>query len=171
MAKKKILMSRIALLFLFIMLLLLYLGFPFDASSYKGSQETTGLYKIPGLSVLVKSSGNWDLFEYLCKKGDDCEATPTSGLRLSTISGGEDQEHEVVIDQAREWSDYSYIKLFVRSAINEPEKIYKVEKDESLPQAEVKNIGEGRDQVEAVVVPVSEVSNSYHEMAVTFKGN
>jgi hypothetical protein len=168
MVKKKMILSRIALILLFIIFFLFYLGFPFNTSLDTTKHDSSHLYQIPGLSVLVKSSENWDLFEYLCKEGDSCQETPTSGKRFSTISGGEDREHEVVIDQAEEWSDYSYVKLFVRPAVGSPNKVYKVENNALLPQARVEVIGQGNNQVEALLIPVSEISNSYYEMAATF---
>ena len=70
----------------------------------------------PGFSVSIESdSATWNLVEYLCNDLDECLSSLNSGRRLGTVSGGETDQHEVVVEYSADWAEYDYIKYFVRS--------------------------------------------------------
>jgi hypothetical protein len=150
-----------------------FLGYP-DKLFMKEEKSltTNNINAVRGLSVLIKAPGKWDLFEYACKRNENCEQSPAMGKRLSTVSGGEEGEeveHEVIIDYDETWSDYAKVKLFVRPAIDSKMQTFTIEESE-LPQAEIKLVGEEQDRIEAVLVPVATLNEGFHEMAVTFQG-
>lgn len=173
MAKKKSLVQLIFFALLFFLVLLSFLGYPDKLLIPEEESSSVEEMSVRGLSIMIKGSGKWDLFEYVCKRNENCEQSPTAGRRLSTVSGGgeAEEEHEVVIDYDETWSEYERVKLFVRPAPDSEEENFRVEEGSEIPRSEVRMIGEEKNQVEALIIPVNALGTSYHELAVTFESN
>lgn len=67
-----------------------------------------------GLKINVKSSGSWDLLEYLCKTKTECSQNVESGRRTQTISGGASEGHEVLVVPDESWTNYTYLKVYIK---------------------------------------------------------
>jgi hypothetical protein len=129
-------------------------------STMKQSSTTAGF----GVSI-VSSSATWDFVEYLCKTESECLSDLNSGRRLGTVSGGETDLHEVVIEYTPDWNDYEYVKYFVRSGWNSTGKIFNVVSLGEIPGSELYEITEGGEVYNVVLAPISSVKDSFYRSA------
>ncbi|MBU0649719.1 hypothetical protein KJ605_00745 [Patescibacteria group bacterium] len=75
--------------------------------------------KTDGVKVTVISpNSSWDLVQYLCENRDECQTSPTSGKWWAAVSGAPTPQegHEVFIQKSDGWQDYSYLKIYAKSA-------------------------------------------------------
>ncbi len=85
----------------------------------KTRKENVYQNKVDGLKVTVISpKASWDLVQYVCKSRDECEKSATSGKWWATVSGAptNDDGHEVFIEKASGWGDYTYFKVYAKSS-------------------------------------------------------
>jgi|GEM_PF-7022064 hypothetical protein len=85
----------------------------------KNRKENIYDAKAVGLKVTVISpKASWDLVEYLCDTREQCQTSLTGGKWWATVSGAPTTQdgHEVFIEKAADWTEYSFLKLVVREA-------------------------------------------------------
>ncbi|HXK52674.1 hypothetical protein H6802_01300 [Candidatus Nomurabacteria bacterium] len=120
----------------------------------------------PGFGVQISSkSGTWDLVEYLCKDYDSCVSNLTAGTRMGLVSGGVSDLHEVVVSAQDDWSNYSYIKFYVRPSWHSDPINYRVVSLGSIPFSKAVEISDGTRNVEVVVAPLENISSTYIQSA------
>ena len=121
----------------------------------------------PGLGIsVVSKSGTWDLYEYMCKTKDECEASLTSGRNWGIVSGGETAGHEVMIEASDEWKDYKYVKLFVKPSWLGSDNGYKVMETGGIPLSEIVGFTDEGKKIEALFIPVSSLFDKYRKSGV-----
>lgn len=132
----------------------------------RGAASTGNSHSAPGFSVsIVSASPTWDLVEYLCKSQEECSTSLTSGRRLGTVSGGETEFHEVIVEYSAEWQDYKYIKYFVRPGWNASDSNFTVSTLGDIPGSEVLSLAENGDEYVAVIAPISSLKNGFYTSA------
>ena len=118
----------------------------------------------PGFSVTVTSNnGTWELVKYLCKDLDECSASLTSGKRVGSIGGGSTSGYKVNVESSPDWSNYTYVKYFVKSGWGSATRTFSV-KELGSYEGSVKEVFE---EGEAVVSPVEKILNGY-QFSATF---
>lgn len=94
-------------------------GFSGFVLGSRSNKESVNTDKIDSYKVTVISpNSSWDLIQYLCKTHEECEKSSTAGTWWSAVGGAATtlDGHEILIDKSDKWSDYSFLKIFVRSS-------------------------------------------------------
>lgn len=139
---------------------------PTSSSDIRGASSEGNINDRPGFSVSITStSSTWDLVEYLCGSLDECTTSLTSGRRWGTVSGGQTDLHDVVVEYSDEWSNYEYIKYFVRSGWYAQGKDFNVVSAGNVPNSDVFKVSDGNESYDVVVAPVSVLSNGFYSSA------
>jgi hypothetical protein len=161
-----------ALLILIVAFLILSASFYFVFGSnlrkndIQGASSTKNGNSKHGFSILISSSTpSWDLVEYLCSSEDECTSGLTSGTRWGSISGGETELHEVILDYNNQWDSFGYIKLFVRSGLFSDESAFRIVDKGQIPDSKVYQIEEDGTTYDVVVIPTKMVSENFYESA------
>ena len=115
----------------------------------------------PGFSVAVASTGTWDLYEYLCTEDDACLESAASGKRYTTVSGAPTAGHEVVLTYSKDWENFDYIKLFVKSGWGVTAVDYNVNVLDSVASEAVTVLKDSSDDLEMLIIPVSAIDDNY----------
>lgn len=135
-------------------------------TNVRGVSTSRTLSTKPGFSVgVVSNSATWNLVEYLCNDIDECLSSLNSGRRLGTVSGGETDLHEVVVEYSADWAEYDYIKYFVRSGWYTSSGAFKVTALGDIPGSEMHIIEDNGEEFEVVVSPIVNVTNSFYSSA------
>lgn len=143
----------------------------YAAENVKGASTVGAVSDKPGFSVsVVSESPTWDLVEYLCTDEEECLSSLTAGRRLGTVSGGETDLHEVVVEYSTEWDDYEYVKYFVRSGWAGESASFKVSDLGDIPESALHEIKDGSVIYDVVLSPVTVVSGAFYTSA-TFSDN
>jgi hypothetical protein len=141
----------------------------FNASAsrnIRGATTSNNVNERPGFSVNITStSQTWDLVEYLCRTQEECTTSLTSGRRLGTISGGQTDLHQVIVEHTKEWDGYKYIKLYVRSGWYSAEREFNVISAGKIPGSQIYTLSEGSETYEVLVAPIAEVASTFFESA------
>lgn len=135
----------------------------------KGTSSDGTLFTTPGFSVsVVSNSETWDLIEFLCKDLQSCTTSLNSGNRLGTVSGGQTDLHEVVVSYTKDWSDYEYIKFYVRPGTfnQDISTNFKVLSLGDIPNSQVSTISDGITEYEVIIAPVKPLSQAFYTSGV-----
>lgn len=136
-----------------------------EEDSIKGASTVRQLTTNAGFSVAIVSTSTWDLVEYLCDDYDECISSLNYGRRLGTVSGGQTDLHEVVVEHSAEWKNYDYIKYFVRSGWYSPDSYFEITDLGDLPGSEIHEIYEDGEAYNVVLSPVSVVEGAFYPSA------
>lgn len=136
------------------------------ASDVQGASAVKNTLASSGFNVsIISNSATWDLVEYLCKTEEECLNSLNSGRRLGTVSGGETDLHEVVVEYSPEWDDYDFIKYFVRSGWYSGGRLFKVRDLGDMPGSVVKQVEDSGDTYDVVLSPISGIKSNFYNSA------
>lgn len=130
----------------------------------KGVKSTGISDSKPGLMFnVISPSGTWELIQYLCKTKDECDSSISSGKRLGSVGGGKTELQKVTLPVSPEWTDYSYIKVLVKSGWNSSsgKDLYKASVLDQASGTYRKVFGE----YESVIVPIETPVNTLVQVA------
>jgi hypothetical protein len=132
--------------------------------SVKGASSST-IYAKPGFSVkVVSKGGGWDLFQYLCKTIEECEISVDSGKRGGTVSGGSVDSKEIIIGFDPSWSEYKYIKYYVKPSWSNDAAVlrkFNVTDLGSYPDSISKEMG----GINFVISPLTDIQSKFQKSA------
>ena len=138
-----------------------------DSASQVMGASTTVSQMRPGFSVSISSlAQTWDLVEYLCETKEECLDSLTSGRRFNTVSGGQTELHDVVVNYSKEWDNYSYIKYFVRSGLYKQGTEFKIVNLGDVPGSSVHEVYDGTYKYSIVLLPIKSIQTSFYTSAV-----
>lgn len=152
--------------------LLGYYGFDFLDKSHDDVKGVSVIqHSSSGLSVLLTSPGTWDLYEYLCSDLTECLASPISGRRYASISGGAVSRHEIIVPYSKDWQDYEYLKMYVRSGWGSTAGKFSLETYGEKEGFVIEELSDGIESVAVLLVPTSSVEKEFAEEAGFFLSN
>ncbi len=119
-----------------------------------------------GFSILITSKSTWDLSEYLCG-GKECIEGVDSGKRFATVSGGATENHEVAIGYSKEWEQYEFVKLYVRSGWGASSTPFTILQGSNLSNlgAEIKTLDSN---INVLIIPTKSVKDNFVDSVATF---
>lgn len=137
-------------------------AFTYTKENYTNTERVKGVSSsilMAGFSVSIKSSDNWDFVEYLCSDLENC-------IKKSTISGGPSESHDLVVAFEPEWSSYNYIKVVTKPSWGTSTRAF----DLNLlhPDSMATTLEDNSVTYDALIIPVSEVSNTFIDMIAEF---
>ena len=119
-----------------------------------------------GLYVVVNSdTGTWDLNSYLCKSKLECLESLTSGVKLETKSGGRALGYEVDLVYENQWSDYSFLKVFVKPGWGAQGRAFKIIDPGVVKGASSEKINLDNVMYEVVLIPVRDLKSGFFKGA------
>jgi hypothetical protein len=129
----------------------------------KGVSTVGAIDVKPGFGISVTSQkGTWDTFVYLCKDKAECLASLDSGVRWTTVGGGEAADKDVFIEAKDSWKKYSYVKVFVKPGWGSPSRTFEARLEKVPLSVEKSSLEKDNEKVEIVVFPsIDTVSNFY----------
>lgn len=115
-----------------------------------------------GFSVTVNSDvGVWDLLQTACKTLDECKESVTSGKRVSTASGGVGYNNTVNVYKDPSWTDYNFLKLYVRAGWGSSTVGFNLEKAGDVPGLEITNMSESSASYDVAIVPLTSLTSFF----------
>jgi hypothetical protein len=153
----------VIVVFLMIPLGYWYLNYRASVKSVKGAKT---LEIQNGVYVVVNSNtGTWDLNSYLCKSKQECLESLTSGVKLETRSGGRALGVEVDLIYEDQWSDYSYLKIFVKPGWGTQGKVFEILDPGVVKESSSERITSGNVEYEVVLMPIKDLKSGFFKGA------
>jgi hypothetical protein len=119
-----------------------------------------------GVYVVVNSNaGTWDLNSYLCKSKPECLESLTFGVKLETKSGGRSLGYEVNLVYEDQWSDYSFLKIFVKPGWGVQSRAFRVIDPGVVKGASSEKIDLDNMTYEVVLIPIKELKTGFFKGA------
>ena len=151
---------------LLILIVMIFLGVPvlFFVISNKDSFSEDNVQGVSTTEVSTKKNfyvtvdsptGSWQLMQYLCSDVDTCLESLTAGTELASVSGGASENNQVMITEAFSWSDFSYLKVFVRSGWGMDESSYVISNIGDIPGTQKSSVESTGDEFEVAIIPIS----------------
>ena len=111
---------------------------------------------------ITSKSGSWDLFEYLCKTKSECQSSLDSGKKWEATSGGSTAGNNIKINYSDLWSDYGFIKLYVKPSWNSQARAFSLKSELNIEGAEVRTF----DGTSALIVPIETLTTGGYNFLV-----
>ena len=119
-----------------------------------------------GIVLKITSNyGTWDMTKYFCKTKDECLTSLFSGKIIDTTSGGVVEGSHVTVDYSPEWTNYEFIKVFVKSGWGSSTRTFKVSAMGAVPDVTVEKVTYGGVSYNVVLIPLSSVNGVLLEVA------
>lgn len=136
------------------------------STNVKGASSNVPSYAKPGFAIYVSASqGTWDLVQYLCKDYDACVSSLDSGKRWGTVGGGPADLQEIFVEYNPQWSEYKYIKLYVRSSWGSQMRLFTPTKLGDVPDTKAVIVTANNAKYNVVVMPVEAFSTKFYKSA------
>jgi hypothetical protein len=120
------------------------------------------------LVKIISEKGSWDMSKYLCEDISTCLESLTSGKSLEKTSGGWGAGQTLVIRPTSDWSQYEYIKIFVKSGWGSSERFFSASlSEDTIKGGSIEKFNYGGNTYESVILPV-EILRSEIAGSVTF---
>ena len=133
-------------------------------NNVKGAQATPPEIENGFLVYVSSKSAMWDLNEYLCATQAECAGNLMSGKKWGVVSSGASQRHEVVVQATKEWDQYNYMKLFVKSPYGGGESQFSATLS-TQGLGTVEKITYENQTYDVVIVSLDEVKSGVHLLA------
>jgi len=117
--------------------------------------------------ILKISSGNgtWDMMKYFCKTKDECLTSLFSGKIIDTTSGGIVEDSNVTVDYSSDWTNYEFIKVFVKPGWGSSTRTFKVTSAGVIPNVTIEKVTYGGINYNVILVPLNSVNGELLEAA------
>lgn len=153
---------------LLIIIFIAFLSLPILFWAYSNSKqkgEAKGAISAKnGFSVYITSnSGTWKLRRYLCESKQECLSSLDSGEKLENISGGITEKNAIHIKYLPNYSNYSYMKIYVESGWNSTPRLFKALSKGDINDTAIYDL----EETNVALIPLQSLKDS-HKYSVHF---